>query len=560
MLVERFAIDGHGLNLQANSAALRARWGFDPCPSVTVERSSGDENPTSAYARKTAGELRRDGAPKPYGEGGQTALDEARAWLARALKDGPITPSVCVIGAGAGWIVDAVEELSAEARVLILEPEPSSTRVMLGRRDYRRLIEAGQLMVITGPAFDGAAAAWRLYARCVSEPTQLIHPAAATAHKEATVAALRVARKAIADARANENARRRLAAPYLLNTLRNLPVLTREADASALFDLCPRRPVVIAAAGPSLNLNLEELRPFRDRVVLVAADTALRTCIGAGLAPDFVVGVDPAAANARHFSGVGDCGTTALVAEMSLQRSTFDRFMGRTFLYRVASHQPWPWLQSLGVDVTMLRAWGSVVVTAFDLAVRLGGDPLIFIGADLAYTDGQPYCRGTVYEDDWAQWMAEGKSLVEIWKGAIAMHPTLVETHSGEECVTAPHLIQFRDALLNASRALPQQVFNATGRGILRGAPIGQQTLAATLQDAAPFSIPAVPRPSQSTATVARLLDVVSRGVPANGPYEWQTVLAEHEPSGEALSEQLATTLAELATWARSEIPAAQVS
>ena len=86
------------------------------------------------------------------------------------------------------------------------------------------------------------------------------------------------------------------------------------------------------------------------------------------------------------------------------------------------------------------------MITAFDLAVKLGGDPLIFIGTDLAYTDGQPYCRGTVYENDWTEWMAQGKTLDEIWKGAIAMHPEVAEVHNGQRLATAPHLVQFRQA------------------------------------------------------------------------------------------------------------------
>ena len=55
-----------------------------------------------------------------------------------------------------------------------------------------------------------------------------------------------------------------------------------------------------------------------------------------------------------------------------------------------------------------MRAWGSVLTTAYDLAVKLGCDPIVFIGADLAYTDAQPYCRGTVYEENWATAVAGG--------------------------------------------------------------------------------------------------------------------------------------------------------
>src|SRR5690606_21652421 len=141
--------------------------------------------------------------------------------------------------------------------------------------------------------------------------------------------------------------------------------------------------------------------------------------LAAGLAPDFVVAVDPGVPNARHLTRLPPC-DTALVAEASVHGDSLAAFAGRTFLYRVAAHQPWPWLMAAGMHTATLRAWGSVLVTAFDLGVKLGGDPVMLIGADLAYTGGQPYCRGTVYEEDWALRVGNGETLEAIWRGDVA--------------------------------------------------------------------------------------------------------------------------------------------
>jgi hypothetical protein len=539
--------------LQMNREAHRARWGSDPCAQVAADRPDAVGQPT-ARGFTSAGRLHVEapgGAWHPV-HAADRPMDEARAWLATALRSPARPTAVCVIGAGAGWVVDAVEELPGSMRVLVFEPEPACVLAMFERRDWRPMIDDGRLMMLAGPEVDGAQAAWRLLGRLTADPPQLIHPVIAVARRDRTVAAARLARKAIADARANDEARRRFAAPYLLNTLSNVPSLAVESSADALLDLYPGTPVVIAGAGPSLNRNLEELAPYRDRVVLVAADTALRPILAAGLAPDFVVAVDPGQANARHLTGLPRCDETALVAEASLQPASLEPFAGRTFLFRVAEHQPWPWLFASGLDVPKLHAWGSVLVTAFDLGVKLGGDPLVLIGADLAYTNGQPYCRGTVYEEDWAARVAAGETLTGIWSHAIGLRPGVMEHHEGELIATATHLVQFRDGMMQAIHAARARVVNATGAGILRGGRVERLSLAAALESRPRVTRQPLPEHPPSAVVVETLRNNARRLVHGldPSPEAWDCVLAEHHPPDPTLAGQYDSVRAALARWA----------
>jgi hypothetical protein len=235
------------------------------------------------------------------------------------------------------------------------------------------------------------------------------------------------------------------------------------------------------------------------------------------------------------------------VAEPSVQSESLDAFVGRTFLFRVAAHQPWPWLASAGVEMTMLRAWGSVVVTAFDFGIAIGGDPVVLIGADLAYTGGQPYCRGTVYEEDWALRVAHGESLDDIWRGDVARHPAVVETHDGQAIATASHLTQFRDALLHAARSASASVVNATGAGILRGEGIEQGTLRRIFEERSSLPRRPLPRrelePSVAAALRQGVRDLRSS---ASMPDEWTSILREHEPPDPSLPAQLSAIVARL--------------
>jgi multidrug transporter EmrE-like cation transporter len=46
-----------------------------------------------------------------------------------------------------------------------------------------------------------------------------------------------------------------------------------------------------------------------------------------------------------------------------------------------------------------------------DIAIFAGADPIVFVGADLAYTGGRPYCRGASWEDGWAELTGRGGEL-----------------------------------------------------------------------------------------------------------------------------------------------------
>jgi hypothetical protein len=257
--------------------------------------------------------------------------------------------------------------------------------------------------------------------------------------------------------------------------------------------------VVLLAAGPSLDEALPLLGAHQHEVVLIATDTALRPCLAAGVAPHFCVAVDPSPANGRHLSDLAVPERTWLCAEGSLLPEALGAFGDRLVVFRVGDHAPWPWMSTVGLTRGRLRAWGSVLTTAFDLAITIGGSPIVFAGADLAYTDARPYCSGTTYERDWATLRSEGVPQDVIARSFIRQPVEVRDVH-GRPTVSAPHLISFRDWLVERSAQLePGRVLNATGAGILHGPSIGQTTLSGVLGGGAP--------------AVPEVLDVI--GVPA---------------------------------------------
>ena len=301
---------------------------------------------------------------------------------------------------------------------------------------------------------------------------------------EAMAAAGAVAMRVAQNATSNGNARRKFAGPYLLQTLTNLPAIARESDTRALDGAFAGTPAVVVGAGPSLDENVAALAALHDRAIIVAADTALGPLVSRGVRPHVVVGVDSSALNARHLAAAEGSTDIWLAAEGSLHPSGLQPFIGRTFSFRVSDHDPWPWLAAAGVTRGELRAWGSVLTSAFDLARRMGCNPVVFAGADLAFTGMRPYCRGTIYDAVWQPYLDAGCTWQQLMDDYFMRQPEVWQADS-----TA-----IADAHGAASRVVPRLAGRSDergrrrrdsstrrGAGILHGACVQQSDLQSVL-------------------------------------------------------------------------------
>jgi hypothetical protein len=411
---------------------------------------------------------------------GQDPRGEARALVAQLPES--TADVVVIVGSGHGYVVEAARERWPAARVLVLEPSAELARAAAARAPAA--FAGAQVSVLFGPEFTGADRIWRLFDGAADPVAPvLVHPVLARAFPAEIRRAGEIVRRAIAAGRMNARARRDNAGPYLMNTLGNLPLLARSPDPAALAGRFAGVPAVLVAAGPSLDRNILQIAAHHDRALLIATDTAWRPLVHAGVEPPIVVAVDPTEMNGRHLENVPFTKPTWLLAEGSVNPASLAASGAEVAFFRVGEHQPWPWLAASGIRRPHVRVWGSVLTAAFDLAIALGCDPIIFAGADLAYTGGRPYCRGTAFEEDWARHGADGVSLARIWADTLASRPRVVQCGvDGREAISGPHLVEFRDWIVARTAEHPERRFvNATGAGILTGGRIVQADLRTAL-------------------------------------------------------------------------------
>lgn len=406
---------------------------------------------------------------------------QAWQWLTTELQGGQVPPVLAFLGLGEGHVLDALQRHAPTTRVLALEPDAASAQAFLATRTWHTWRQGDRLAYLVGPDYAGADDAWRVFTGAPGSPPVLLHPGLAITPGVGQAA--QVLKKILVGVAANEEARRKFAPRYLVNSIRNVPAIVAGSDIRHLTDAYRGTPAVIAAAGPSLDEALAPLGEARDRGLLIACDTALRPLLAAGLAPQLAVGVDPSELNARHLLSLPECADTWLVAESALDRNAAAPFDGRTFWFHVSNHEPWPWLNEHGLDVGRIDVWGSVLTAAFQVACLAGCDPIVIVGADMAFTGGRPYARGTTYEIDWASGTAVGHSLEDVWRQQIATRKTraaVADLH-GRETTTTPALTSFRDWLVARAARSGRRVINASGAGIFAGAGVEQAALADVL-------------------------------------------------------------------------------
>ena len=158
------------------------------------------------------------------------------------------------------------------------------------------------------------------------------------------------------------------------------------------------KPILVAGAGPSLERTLDFARDYRDRVFLLAVDTALVALRAASLVPDAVVLVESQFWISRAFIGFSTskipvfadmtARTEAVIATGGPVHFFHTPYADSAFLARFASSTLAP---------LVIPRLGSVGLVALHLARHIAGKglPVFFTGLDFSWGSGLTHARGT---------------------------------------------------------------------------------------------------------------------------------------------------------------------
>lgn len=178
---------------------------------------------------------------------------------------------------------------------------------------------------------------------------------------------------------------------YLRNTLINAPLAAGESRLKQWAAQRSNQPVLIVAAGPSLNKQLPMLAANQDLFTILAVNTVWPILKKHGIVPDAVLSLDRNSRPSWPQNGVSH--QTAFCVDLGCAP---ELLWSQDHNHVITACDPMTSAiaGSIGAKGEFLRTGGSVATSAFSLAVLLGGNPLVLIGQDLALTDGRDHAEG----------------------------------------------------------------------------------------------------------------------------------------------------------------------
>lgn len=226
------------------------------------------------------------------------------------------------------------------------------------------------------------------------------------------------------------------------------------------FKNCTTLPIVIASGGPSLIKQIEHIKAYRKKMILIAAGSTINSLLAYDIDPDIVVSIDSQEVNYNHFKD-SKFKKTKLFFGMTnhyMIPNSFDEsycFLGYTNMEYQKHFE-----NLMGFNIPIIYAGGSVANFALAIAGYMTTGPIALIGQDLAYTDNKTHARAN-------------KHYKELSEDEL-MNPkyVLTEGYYGEEVTTDYTFLAMKQNFENIiDFVVKNKVYNCTEGGVkIRGA------------------------------------------------------------------------------------------
>lgn len=184
------------------------------------------------------------------------------------------------------------------------------------------------------------------------------------------------------------------------NIIKNHKLFLKNKGIINFFNQFNDIPCMVISAGPSLSDNLSDIKKNQNKFIIIAVDSIFQTLLKNDIVPDIVVTVDPQYINYKYFEYNTDF-NPILVAESSTFPLILNHYKGRLVFFSSVFALA-KWFEQFTEKKGEIDMGGSVSTTAFDLACKLGTNPIILFGQDLAFIKNRTHTKGSYVEKYWA--------------------------------------------------------------------------------------------------------------------------------------------------------------
>ncbi len=164
------------------------------------------------------------------------------------------------------------------------------------------------------------------------------------------------------------------------NLFANLPTILAQPDLSA-FQIPKPFDALVISAGPSLELEYENLRKLQNKVLLVSVDASLKALLREGITPHIVVATERDEGSLRFFENLPSPISTVFVGQPTVPPQMFDDFPGpKACVFKYTG--PFLWLP---MERAKFWAASSSSHLAYRVCTYLGASSVALVGQDLSF-------------------------------------------------------------------------------------------------------------------------------------------------------------------------------
>ncbi|MCK4541042.1 MAG: motility associated factor glycosyltransferase family protein [Spirochaetales bacterium] len=247
---------------------------------------------------------------------------------------------------------------------------------------------------------------------------------------------------------------------WFLNSIANLQ--TAEESTTTLS---PIRKALVTAAGPSLEMQIPQIKEMRGNAFLIATDTSLPALLQVGVIPDLVISIDCQHISYHHFlSGFPE--KIPLVLDLAsptdLTRFT-DNLVFFTSGHPFSRYINTYWRKFPLIDIS----GGNVSHAAVSLADSLGAREIYLFGADFSYPEGKAYSRGTYIYPYFRSKAGRVHPVESLFFSFILRNKSIQKEPFGDVFrYTTKPMISYKERLEHSAVHLHGRVIGVPGMGI----------------------------------------------------------------------------------------------
>jgi hypothetical protein len=372
------------------------------------------------------------------------------------------TKLVFVLGEGGFFHVERIlQEVSEDSKVILISSRPEYIKLVFENRDVGYLFGDERFTLICATRVDNIKQAIEsiVNADLYTIPTfSLIeHPTEEKIQESFFTAIKTFLHSVYTTSLANLSTTRAFEHWWSHNFICNIPHLLSGVPVDELKNSWENKPVIIVGAGPSLSKNIDLLQKVKGRALILCVDTAYRILQRRNIIPDLIITLDGSPMNAEHMSGC-DYDEIPLLMDVYSHRDIFKRHTSpKVVISSVEFHDDW-WKKVYGSEFTRstLALGGSVATAGFSFARLIGADPIIVMGVDLSYPNGQCYAPGALHESRTVNDVSRDRE----------MYPVL-DIH-GETVYTTFDYLYYLRWFQEQTKNIDRECINATEGGALR--------------------------------------------------------------------------------------------